>query len=264
MPRRSLHLASWSFTLLAATVAHAETPAEATLKARGLERSGGTYVLATEAAVIAKVDELKAAHGRWTAAQYKLADVDQNAQAITALTNQAAYLKQEQNAIGAQGRNMYRLPRGAGNMMRQNIAALQQQEQLAINEVNGELAARKKMMPSPQARKDLEADITRRQDEAVEAAAAARKLVDEANASYEALGKDEAIKSALAEVKKTTTDAIKLGPSKGYHTAVAVLDKAERLFKLKTPAEAAATKHHKPTAKPRPRKPTSDPPPSGP
>lgn len=268
MPRCPLRPTSLWLTLLAATVAHAESPAEATLKARGLERSKSTFVVATEAAALEKVGELKTAFGRLTAAREKLAAVDQNNQAIAVLTDQVAYLNQEKKAIGAQAQNMPRMPRG-GRFLRQsnsqNVAALQQQEQLAINEVNAELAARKKMVPSPQARKDLEADIAKGRDEAVAAATEARKLVDEAHASYEALGKDESVKSALAEVKKTTTDAIKLGPSKDFHTAVGVLEKAEKLLNLKAPAEASKT-HHKPVTKPRPRKPASAsaPSPSGP
>src|SRR4051794_1593127 len=99
MPRLSSRPATWSLILLAASAAHAQSPAELTLSQRSLERSGGTYVLTTEAAVLAKVDELKSAHARWLAARSKLAEVEQNALAITALTNQAAYLKQEQSAI---------------------------------------------------------------------------------------------------------------------------------------------------------------------
>ncbi len=241
MPRCSFLRASWCLALLASTVARAESPAETTLRTRGLERSGGTYVLTTEAAVLDKVGELKAAHGRWVAARYKLTEVEQNAQAITALTNQAAYLKQEQSAINSQTRNMPRMPRGAGQMMRQNIAVQQQYEQMSINEVNRELDMLKKAMPSPAARKGIDDDITKTHDEATQAAVEARKLVDEANTAYEALAKDDAVKAALVEVKKTTTDAIKLGPSKDFHSAVKAVDSAERLLKLKAPVEAKKT-----------------------
>lgn len=262
MPLPSHRLARWCLLLLAATVARAESPAETSLKARGLDRAKATFVLKSESAVLEKVGELKAAYGKVTAAQAKLAAADQNNQAITALTEQAAYLNQEKKAIGAQAQNMPRMPRG-GQFLRQanarNVAALQQQEQLAINEVNNEIAARKKLVLSPQVRKELEDDVAKRKEEMVEAATAARKLVDEAMASYEALGKDEAVKSALAEVKKTTTDAVKLGPSKDFHSAVSVLEKAEKLLNLKAPAEAAKV-HHKPATKPRPRKPASAPP----
>ena len=242
MPGRPLLLTGWCLTLLAATVARAETPAEATLRARGLERSGGTYILTTEAGVLEKVGELKAAYGRWVAAQSKLAEVDQNAQAITALTNQAAYLKQEQSAINSQTRNMPRMPRGAGQMMRQQVGAMQQQEQLSINQVNQELDMRKKAMPSPQARKTLEENISKTHDETAQAATDARTAADEVTTAYEALAKDDAIKAALAEVKKTTTDAIKLGPSKDFHAGLKAIDSAERLLKLKAPVEAKKTR----------------------
>jgi hypothetical protein len=176
-----------------------------------------------------------------TVARQKLAEVDLNSQAIVELTQQAAYLTQEKNAIGNQARGM-RMPRGASNMIRQTIAAEQQQEQVLINQVNNELNARKKLVPSPQARKELEADITKRRDEMAQAAAEARKLVDEANSAYEALAKDAAVKAALVEVQRTTTDAIKLGPSKEFHSAVKAVDNAERLLKLKTASDAPAHK----------------------
>lgn len=241
MPRLSLRPASWSLILLAASAAHAESPAEATFRQRGLERSGGTYVLTSEGAALAKVDELKAAHGRWMAARSKLAEVEQNALAIAALTNQAAYLKQEQSAIGAQARSMGRLPRGAGQMIRQNIAAQQQYEQMSINEVNRELDLLKKAAPSPAARKGIDDDIAKAHDEAVGVAAEARKLVDEASASYAALAKDDGVKDALAAVKKTTTDAIKLGPSKDFQTALKIVDRAELALKVKAPTETKKT-----------------------
>jgi hypothetical protein len=267
MKRQSLRLSGWCVVLFATAVqAQAPAPAstpnspDAVLKERKLERRGATFVVESEAAALEKVSELKSAFAHWTSAQEKVAAIDQNNQAITALTNQAAYLNQEKQAIGAQARNMPRLPRGGGFIrqgINQQINAAQQQEQMAINEVNAEIAARKKQVPSQQARKEMEDNVTKAHDEAVEAATAARKIVDEANTAYDALGKDAAVKAALAEVKKTTTDAIKLGPSKDFHAAVATLEKAERLLHINKPAAEETTKHHKPAVKPRPRKPTS-------
>lgn len=236
MTRQSLVLAGWSVAWLA-TAAAAQSPGDATLKGRGLERSGATYVHASEAAALEKVGELKAAYQKLIAARYKLAEIDQNSQAIAELNQQAAYLQQEKNAMAAQTRNMGRLPRGAGNMIRQNVNAQQQQEQLAINQVKGQIDTLKKMAPTPQVRKGIEDDIAKRKEEASQAATEARKLVDETNAAYEALAKDDAIKAALAQVKTTTTDAIKLGPSKDFHAAVKSLDMAERLLGLKAQAE---------------------------
>ena len=45
------------------------------------------------------------------------------------------------------------------------------------------------------------------------------------------------VKSALAAVKKTTTDAIKLGPSKDFQTALKIVDRAERALNVKTAPE---------------------------
>ena len=236
MIRRGLGWAGWCVACLAAT-AQAQSPAELKLQGLGLERTGGTYVHASEAAVREKVDELKTAYTRLTVAQDRVQQVEENNQAIALLTQQAAYLKQEKNAIGAQTQGM-RLPRGAGMMIRQNVAQQQQIEQMSINQVNNELNARKKLVPAPAARKTLDEDITKRRDEAVQAAGDARKLVDETTATYESLSKDAAVKAALAEVKKTTTDAIKLGPSKEFLAAVKSVDTAERLLKLKTAAPA--------------------------
>lgn len=267
MKRHYLALSGWCVVLFAA-VAQAQSPAEAILKERKLAREGATYVLESEAEVLQRVNELKEAYRKWLVAQEKLTAADQNNLAITALTNQAAYLNQEKKAIGNQARSMPRLPRGGGfirQSINQQIAAQQNVEQMAINEVNAEIAARKKLVPSAEARKGMESDVSTRKDEMVEAAKAARKLVDEANTAYEALAKDNAVKAAIAQVKSTTTDAIKLGPSKDFHNAVGVLDKAERLLNLKAPAESTTKKHHQPTTKPRPRKPAAAPaqPPAG-
>ncbi len=247
MTRQGLGLAGWWVACLAA-VAHADTPAEIKLQGLGLERKVGTFLHSSEGPAIEKVGELKAAYGKLTAARQKLAEVDQNNQAITDLTQQAAYLKQEQTAIANQARGM-RMPRGGSNMVRQTIAAEQQQEQMLINQVNNELAARKKLVPSAQARKDLEADITKRHDEASQAAAEARTLVDETTGTYEKLAKDESVKAALAAVQKTTTDAIKLGPSKEFHAAVKAVDNAERLLKLKAATAETPTRKSRAKAK---------------
>jgi hypothetical protein len=224
-----------------ATVAHAQSPAQVKLESLGLERKVGTFIHQSEAPALEKIDELSGAYKRLTAARQKLAEVDQNNQAIAELTQQVAYLNQEKAAIGNQARGM-RMPRGASNMVRQTIAAEQQQEQQLINQVNAELASRKKLVPTPQSRKELEADITKRRDEMAQATAEARTLVDEANAAYEKLGKDEAVKAALITVQKTTTDAVKLGPSKEFHAAIKAVDNAERLLKLKTASDAPVRK----------------------
>jgi hypothetical protein len=246
MTRQTLGFVGWWLACLA-TVAHAESPAEVKLQGLGLVRTVGTFVHKSEAPALEKIDELNGAYSRLTTARKRLAEADLNNQAIVDLTQQAAYLKQEQNAIASQYRGM-RMPRGASTMVRQNQAAQQQQEQALINQVNNELNARKKLVPSPQARKDLEADASKRRDEMAQAAAEARKLVDEANAVYESLAKDAAVKAALAEVQRTTTDAIKLGPSKEFHTAVKAVANAERLLKLK-PAAASDSPAHKAKAK---------------
>jgi hypothetical protein len=240
MTRQGLGLAGWSVLCLT-TLAHAQSPAEVKLQGLDLERKVGTFLHKSEAPALEKIGELNGAYKRLTAARQKLAEVDMNNQAIVGLTQQAAYLAQEKNAIGNQARGM-RMPRGAGTMIRQTIAAQQQQEQQLINQVNSELNARKKLVPSPQARKELEADITKRRDEMAQATTEARALVDEANAAYEKLAKDEAVKAALVAVQKTTTDAIKLGPSKEFHTAVKAVDNAERLLRLKTASDAPAHK----------------------
>ncbi len=225
------------------TVSHAQTqsPAEVKLETLGLERKVGTFIHKSEGPALEKIDELNGAYKRLTAARQKLADVDLNNQAIAELTQQVAYLNQEKNAIGNQARGI-RMPRGAGTMIRQTIAAEQQQEQQLINQVNAELAARKKLVPSAQARKDLEADITKRRDEMAQATTEARSLVDEANATYEKLAKDETVKAALLAVQKTTTDSVKLGPSKEFHTAIKAVDNAERMLRLKTASDAPAHK----------------------
>ena len=95
-----------------ATVAHAQTqsPAEVKLEGLGLERKVGTFIHKSEAPALEKIDELSGAYKRLTAARQKLAEADLNSQAIIGLTQQAAYLNQEKNAIGNQARGM-RMPR---------------------------------------------------------------------------------------------------------------------------------------------------------
>ncbi len=223
------------------TLAHAQSPAQVKLEGLGLERKVGTFIHKSEGPALEKIDELSGAYKRLTVARQKLAEVDLNNQAIVELTQQVAYLNQEKTAIGNQARGI-RMPRGGSNMIRQTIAAEQQQEQQLINQVTNELNARKKLVPSPQARKDLEADAVKRRDEMAQATTEARTLVDEANAAYEKLAKDETVKAALVAVQKTTTDAVKLGPSKEFHTAIKAVDNAERLLKLKTASDAPAHK----------------------
>jgi hypothetical protein len=246
MTRRTLGLAAWGVALLT-TAAGAESPADATLQSKGLTREKGTYVHSSEQAVADKVEEVKGAYGRLNAARYKLAEADQNTMMVAELNQQAAYLQQEKNMIGNQARGI-RMPRGMGNTMRGQIQAEQAQEQQAINATKQQIAALKKAAPTPQARKQMEDEIAKRKAEMSEAVTEARKLIDEANATYETLGKDASIKAALAQVKTTTTDAIKLGPSKEFRAAEKTITAAERLLGLNQP-DVTSKKGHKARAK---------------
>jgi hypothetical protein len=232
MTRRVLGLVGWGLAC-AATLAGAQAPEEATLKARGLTREKGTYVHISESEVHDKVEELTNAYNKLRSAQYKLAGADQNTAMIAELNEQSAYLQQEKNALSAQSRNLPRVPRGGSYLrrsMQAQIHAQEQQEQQAINATKQQLNAMKKAAPTPEARKAMQDDVTKARDEMARVAAEARTLIDESHASYAALGKDEAIKAALARVKATTTDAIKLGPSKEFHAAEKAVAAAERLL----------------------------------
>lgn len=215
MPRPLMTACASGLLLFATAVASLgddAKSAEAVLKAKGLRKSGTTYVLAGEADVQKKLNE-----GR---AVFK--------EMVNGLAQQQGYARQIQ-----ENKQVIRELVQQRIMMNQQLAqpmpaAQHNQVVAAFNSVTERLNLLRQDQADPEFKGKLDAEVGRRREAYIQAVLDLRGLVDATNAAYAALDGDPDVKAAIAAVGQGTKAKPTLGPSRAYLANVKSLEGAEK------------------------------------
>jgi clan AA aspartic protease (TIGR02281 family) len=190
-----------------------DTPAPTdVLKAKGLKRSGDTFVLGIEAEVQKAVSEARAASKAVQQIlerkkQFDLHVRDGN-DAIRDLTEQRIMLNQQ-------------LPNAATTQEHNRIVGM-------LNEVSDRLNLLQRELGDPEAGQAAGTQVAMKRETFIEKVLKLRQLVDQGQEEYASIAKDEDIKKALAALSKGAQRAVKLGPSKSFLTNVKLLENVEK------------------------------------
>jgi clan AA aspartic protease (TIGR02281 family) len=213
MPRRLIILALGLFVGSVAPAAFAaeDSPAEAVLKSHELKRSATAYVLPAEAEVQKKLNEAKALYQKlsWSLLQERQVayGASYNKGLIQQLTQQRIMLNQQLAQVSTVQEN-------------NRLVAM-------INEINDRINLMNEQASDSSSKRKGEAQVSTQREAFIQALLDLRQLVDQTKATYEELGDNEEIKSALDTVNQSSKIKFTLGPSKNFQANVKLLAKVE-------------------------------------
>jgi len=226
-------------TVLAA-FAPADDPAaaEAVLTGQGLARAGNTYSLEAEKPVLAKIAEFKPVFAKFAAAIEQQNAVEQDAARMIQLEQQRILTQANIENLTAQVNNMIRPSTSGNNRVGQNQYANEQgtilgqrrELMMSLGPIGQEADMIRLRQPSQRAKDDLAAELKARREEYTKAAKEVRPMVADVLKKYDEVAKDDKVKAALSELKRTKLAKLKIGPSDPFVAAVRQLDQAERMI----------------------------------
>jgi clan AA aspartic protease (TIGR02281 family) len=187
--------------------------AEATLKAKGLKKSGSTYVLNGEGEVQKRINELRLHSKKLAAAtaqqQAMIQQSVDNKQLIRELTEQRILINQQ---------------------LAQQLPP-QQHNQLVsmVNTVTDRLNLLQRQEYDPDAKRETDRQVGQVREAYTQAAIDLRQVVDKLAKSYDAILADSAVLGAIEELGKASKIKPTLGPSKNHLNNVKTLEKAESM-----------------------------------
>ena len=216
MPRPFITASVAGLLLLGPAVASrgddAGKSAEEVFKAKGLRKSGATYVLAGEAEVQKKLNEARGVYRELVNGQAQQQGFEYQAQErkqmIRELTEQRLMLNQQ--------------------LAQQLPAAEHNQLVIVVNTVTDRLNLLRQQEADPDAKGKLDAAVARRREAYIQAVLDLRILVDQTNEAYAALAADADVKKALDDLGQKAKVKPTLGPSRAYLANVKLLENAEK------------------------------------
>ncbi len=208
---------------------------QAVLKSHNLERSGTTWTLGDEKAVLKDLRDARDVYrqvAQGMMSQQELAFGAQNRQdALLQLRERSAVLDQSIAEFDVQLNAMV-VPPGGNNFVNQQRNQLSQQKNILVAERNqvvnmlNTLQEQNKDQGEDQ-KLQLNAEVAQSREKYMQAVLDLRKSVDELTAKYDVLSKNPEITKALEALSASTKSKQKLGPSAKIRDAIKLLEKAE-------------------------------------
>src|SRR5208282_1009651 len=209
---------------------------QAVLKGHNLERSGTTWILGNEKAVLKDLRDARDVYrqvAQGMMSQQELAFGAQNRQdALLQLRERSAVLDQSIAEFDVQ-LNALVAPPGGNNFVQQQRNVLSQQRNLLVaehNQVVNQLNTLQEQQNKDQGQDQklqLNAEVAQSREKYMQAVLDLRKSVDELTAKYDVLSKNPEITKALEALSASTKSKQKLGPSAKIRDAIKLLEKAE-------------------------------------
>ena len=223
--------------------APAELTPQAVLKSHNLERSGTTWTLRDEKAVLKDLRDARDVYrqvAQGMMSQQELEFGAQNRQdALLQLRERSAVLDQSIAEYDVQ-LNALVAPPGGNNFVQQQRNVLSQQRNLLVaehNQVVNQLNTLQEQQNKDQGQDQklqLNAEVAQSREKYMQAVLDLRKSVDDLTAKYDELAKNPEVTKALEALSASTKSKQRLGPSAKIRDAIKLLEKAERSVQSET------------------------------
>ena len=207
-----------------------DNPLEIPLKDRGLKRSGSYFVVATEAEVLEKfqqvrplMDLMAQAFGKYALVlrnEILLAEAQETYAAMTAQVD-AASATLSKMPSGGKANSLENQEYQAAREFRDGLARGRDGYSATVDAIRGQQA-------SASEKADLGKDFLAKRSAFPKASAELRPPYDKAIAEYKALQNDPKVKAALDAVRGATRKPALLGPSRDLQKAIETIKEAER------------------------------------
>jgi hypothetical protein len=216
-------------------VGAAEEPENAVLRKHGLKAAGLHIVLQAETDVKNKLNELRKLSRKlnYSIMQQKgTLSAKDHQQMIDGLTNEIAQLRSQLTMATQQ---INQIPRFRGRITDNfaqaaynELVLYRNQLQMAISQEMAWLNQLRSQAFDSKSKDRIDAEVRDHREAYHQALLELRQLVDSTNEKYEALAKDDEIKTAAVAVGKGKREKPKLGASREFLNNVKVLEKLER------------------------------------
>jgi len=197
-------------SMIGTTNAADPTP-DSVLKAKGLKRSGATYVLPIEAEFQRKLNAARVHYRNVSDAVARKAEYERIVQdgrlELRQLEQQRVFLNQQL----AQ----------ASNVQENNRLVA------SVNAINGQINLLNQQINDPSSTQVLGAKLASRREDFIQAVLDLRQLANKAQEEYAFASKDAEISEALVAINKSTKAKLTLGPSKTFIENLKTLEKVE-------------------------------------
>lgn len=223
--------------------APAELTPQAVLKSHNLERSGTTWTLRDEKAVLKDLRDARDVYrqvAQGMMSQQELEFGAQNRQdALLQLRERSAVLDQSIAEFDVQLDALV-APPGGNNFVQQQRNLLSQQRNLLVaehNQVVNQLNTLQEQQNKDQGQDQklqLNAEVAQSREKYMQAVLDLRKSVDALTAKYDELAKNPEATKALEALSASTKSKQRLGPSAKIRDAIKLLEKAERSVQSET------------------------------
>jgi hypothetical protein len=240
-----------------------DSPAEATLKGKGLAKSGRVFVIEDEKPVLAKMKDVRASFAAYAMVADKQAASERSEAQAAHLEEQRVALKAQLDELNDQILIMQGTSTGGNALPRQGpgngqpggagpvspLLMQRQQVTTALAEVAVAQKALKAESPVVKDKAALDDEVKKRGEAFKSSLADLRKMVDEVTKKYADLAADPTVKKSLADLEKAAKAKLKLGPSDAFAAGMKELDQAEKRFLGKKTTAPAKSKKKATNAK---------------
>jgi hypothetical protein len=222
------------------------TRAEKVLVDKGLTRDDRKFLLADEEkTVIEKYKEAQEIRGAFETATKRYAAILDYDERVQTIGMQQQALQSEINSIQME---LNSAPRSLNGRMRamQNSAQApyrqqQSQDRAALSQLNGQLQALKAQAPKAEERKTATAEYETQRKAYIASVRELDELVAPLLVKYHELGLDQEVQTALTDIRRATTQNVKLGPSTQVLAASKLIQEMKKM-KVLTAKKPAARK----------------------
>jgi hypothetical protein len=213
---------------------------EVVLLARGLTRSGASYILEKqEEECFTKFDDIRPLYQQLEASYNKLVAIAMNEAQVAELQAEHAMAQQQLQALNASGNSrMY-----SGKYARYNpTTQAKQQLQGQQNFLSQQLAMAKQQAVPAKQKQDATALNAKQRNELLASSAEVRDLFEKVQQKYTDVEAEPAVHTALGELRKAAKAQLKITPSAEFNKKLAQLKKLERMLRPESASQASAAK----------------------
>jgi hypothetical protein len=223
------------------TAEEAPKSPEEVLSARGLTRSGASYILEKqEAECFKKFDDIRPLYEQLETSYNKLVAIAMNEAQVAELQAEQALTQQQLQSLSASGNSMSRYGGRYARYAQNPNTQLQQQLRAQQSTLSQQLAmAKQQAVPAKQ---ETTALYEKHRTELLASSAEVCELFEKVQKEYTDVEAEPPVRTALGALRKSAKAQLKIAPSAEFNKRLAQLKKLERMLRPESASQASSAK----------------------
>ena len=225
------------------TAEEAPKSPEAVLSARGLTRSGASYLLEKqEEECFKKFDDIRPLYEQLETSYNQLVAIAMSEAEVAELQAEQVMTQQQLQSLSASGNSMSRYGGRYARYAQNPNTQLQQQLRAQQSTLSQQLAmAKQQAIPAKQKQETL-ALYEKHRNELLESSTEVRELFEKVQKEYIDVEAEPPVRTALGALRKLARAQLKIAPSAEFNKRLAQLKKLERMMRPESASQASSAK----------------------